>query len=84
MRLYFFIAALCLALVACQSPGAKTLGSTPMTRLEEDFFKDVFALYPTWGSSLGKREYDGELNVPDKTFRTRQMSFSEKSGLVEL
>lgn len=77
------LACLMSVLVSCQSQPLKgpvvSSSQTPaMAQLEANFFNDLFTLYPRWGSSLGKREYDAELPAMDKTFQEKRKQFVAK------
>ncbi|MCB9073422.1 MAG: DUF885 domain-containing protein [Bdellovibrionaceae bacterium] len=51
-------------MVSCQSqPVIKP--QTEMEKLEQQFFNDLWNLSPTWAASLGKKEFEGKLRIPD-------------------
>lgn len=70
--------ALAFVLVSCQTPTGLGPRSSAMVELENDFFRDLFALYPRWGSSSGKREYDSELPPMDSVFTKKRAAFLNK------
>lgn len=45
---------------------------------EDSFFKDLWALYPGWASSMGLRQYDSQMRVPNQLFFEQQKSFLQK------
>ncbi|MCC6138002.1 MAG: DUF885 domain-containing protein [Bdellovibrionaceae bacterium] len=69
---------ICTVLTSCQSPTGLGARSSAMVELENDFFKDLFSLYPRWGSASGKREYDAELPPLDSTFTMKRDAFLKK------
>lgn len=73
--------------LSCQSTGmTRSSESTPSdptkteawAKFEEDFFKDLWALYPGWASSMGLRQYDSQMRIPNQLFFEQQKSFLQK------
>lgn len=76
-----------LFLIQCQSTSKKQssllsqkqVAKDPaLQELENSFFNDLWDTYPTWASSVGKKDYDNRLQIPDEAYFKKQKDFFKK------
>jgi uncharacterized protein (DUF885 family) len=74
--LILFICILCST--SCQTKKSAPPVTAEWAKFEQSFFHEMWSVYPGWASSLGKREYDSQMRIPNATFFEEQKAFLNK------